>query len=383
MSHDHDSQESHSSNDVEDDGYDDDMDHDGNDNDTHHGTSSDDSVYSSAGNDMLYGGDGDDQYHGGLDDDDLFGESGHDHLYGDDGNDNLEGGEGDDYFQGGHGDDSMIGGNGFDSIDYLDSDYSVSINLSLRTAQNTGWGLDYIEGIEEMTGSHFDDKLTGSKVDDHLNGDEGDDSLKGGDGDDHLNGGLGDDEFNGGNGFDVADYSDSALGIAVNLAKTSRQDTHQGYDKLISIEEVIGSDYDDDLNGSSKLDTLTGGSGADRLDGGLGSDDLTGGVGADVFEFTTSLGKLNIDRVADFESGIDSIELEDKIFKKLKNDTDLSDNFYINGSGIQDKDDYLVYDLVSGVLSYDKDGSASSKALQIAIVGNGGVNLTYVDFDIV
>lgn len=369
--------------DNDDDGYDDDLDHNGDDNDEYHGASSDETVHSSAGNDILYGGDGDDEHHGGFDDDDLFGEHGDDHLYGDEGNDHLEGGEGDDHFQGGSGDDSIIGGNGFDSIDYLDADNAVLVNLSLTAVYDTGWGRDSIEGIEEITGSHFDDKLTGSEMDDHLNGDEGDDRLKGGNGDDHLNGGHGDDDLDGGRGFDVADYSNSTLGIAINLAKTSRQDTHQGRDKLISIEEVIGSDYDDDLNGSSKSDTLNGGSGIDRLNGGSGSDELAGGVGADVFEFATSLGKSNIDRVTDFESGIDSIELDDKVFKKLKNDADLSDNFYIQGVGTQDANDYLVYDSVSAALSYDKDGSGSSKATQVAIIGNGGVNLSYNDFDIV
>jgi Ca2+-binding RTX toxin-like protein len=61
-------------------------------------------------------------------------------------------------------------------------------------------------------------------------------------------------------------------------------------DKLISIEDLAGSDHSDGLfgdNGANSLygvmgdDTLLGFGGPDRLVGGLGKDSLNGGDGAD------------------------------------------------------------------------------------------------------
>ncbi|MEB0161090.1 M10 family metallopeptidase C-terminal domain-containing protein, partial [Pseudomonas sp. AH2 (2023)] len=51
-----------------------------------------------------------------------------------------------------------------------------------------------------------------------------------------------------------------------------------------------------------------GDAGNDRLEGGTGNDILNGGAGADVFEFERGDGR---DRIADFQNGLDRIELDD------------------------------------------------------------------------
>ena len=96
-------------------------------------------------------------------------------------------------------------------------------------------------------------------------GDAGDDTLVGGRGDDRLTGGSNNDELDGKSGNDV-------------------------------------------LVGGSSTDLLMGGSGNDTLNGGTGKDTLTGGADADVFIFGQGGGT---DRVTDFESGLDRMDVSD------------------------------------------------------------------------
>ena len=72
-----------------------------------------------------------------------------------------------------------------------------------------------------------------------------------------------------------------------------------------------GADGGDILNGGDGNDTLYGGWGADLLIGGLGADYLAGGSGADRFVWGSvaeSPTGSSFDAVADFESGIDSLD---------------------------------------------------------------------------
>ncbi|WP_430450547.1 hypothetical protein [Rhodophyticola sp.] len=55
------------------------------------------------------------------------------------------------------------------------------------------------------------------------------------------------------------------------------------------------------------MDRLEGNAGNDTLDGGAGADVLKGGIGADTFVFGMGYGA---DRVADFQNGIDAIEID-------------------------------------------------------------------------
>ncbi|WGM37571.1 Calx-beta domain-containing protein [Caulobacter sp. NIBR1757] len=102
----------------------------------------------------------------------------------------------------------------------------------------------------------------------------GDDTIYALGGDDLIEGSLGNDVLNGGGGFDTVDYTGSGAAVTVNLT-TSTNSPSGGWaagDTLISIENIIGSQYNDFLTGSSTLNILNGGLGADTMAGGINND---------------------------------------------------------------------------------------------------------------
>ena len=243
-------------------------------------------------------------------------------LSGDDGNDTISGDAGNDWLDGGNGADSVLGGAGFDQLtggagnDTLDggadrdrvnynNEYpstgltgkGVTVNLATGVAIDNWGNTDKLVGIEEVTGSRFADIITGDAQDNYLWGEEGNDSLAGAGGSDMLTGNSGNDTLDGGDGRDRANYSDdyrgpapTGKGVSVNLVTGAATDNWGNVDKLVSIEDVIGSRYadtltgnaaDNSLNGDDGNDTLSGDAGNDWLDGGAGSDSLLGGLGTD------------------------------------------------------------------------------------------------------
>jgi len=119
-----------------------------------------------------------------------------------------------------------------------------------------------------------------------LKGSAAADTLSGAGGDDLLIGGGGKNTLNGGAGFDTVSYADATNGITVKLGFSGAQNVaNDRKDTLISIEGVIGSNFNDIITGDANVNTLNGGAGDDTLIGGGGMDTLTGGDGADRFVF--------------------------------------------------------------------------------------------------
>jgi Ca2+-binding RTX toxin-like protein len=214
----------------------------------------------------------------------LIGSNFNDSLTGDGGANRLDGGLGDDLLIGGLGDDQLVGGGGIDTADYGAALAGVIVDFKTGVASG-GAGADSLSGIENLTGSAFNDRLTGftganlldgGEGDDQLNGFGGDDSLIGGLGDDLLIGGAGNDEIDGGAGRDTASYRGAIAigGVTVNLA-TGVSSGAQGADTLIRIDNLIGSDFDDVLTGDKGANQITGGAGNDSLNGGLGIDTVS------------------------------------------------------------------------------------------------------------
>jgi len=148
-----------------------------------------------------------------------------------------------------------------------------------------GGGDDLLIGTAEddhLLGLGGDDILRGKEGDDVLEGGAGDDRLAGGQGDDLLIGGAGRDVLRGGEGVDTASYAGSDAGVRVHLGafRPAKGGDAQG-DRLVSIENLKGSDHDDRLTGDMGDNYLAGGKGDDRLSGGLGDDTLVGGAGND------------------------------------------------------------------------------------------------------
>lgn len=127
--------------------------------------------------------------------------------------------------------------------------------------------------------------INGTVNNDNLSGNAGNDTLNGGDGDDGLNGGAGDDVLNGGNGNDWGQYWNAPIGVTVNLNLVGFQNTlGAGVDRLISIENLNGSNFADFLTGDAFNNQLIGGNGDDTLVGGDGGDGLLGGAGNDLLK---------------------------------------------------------------------------------------------------
>ncbi|MGF6690620.1 VCBS repeat-containing protein [Metapseudomonas resinovorans] len=141
--------------------------------------------------------------------------------------------------------------------------------------------------------------LRGGSGEDVLIGGVGDDTLEGNGGDDLLVGGADDDILRGGSGSDTAAYLDAPGGVTVNLALTTDQDTgNAGLDRLIDIENLLGSRFDDVLTGNSGDNVLAGNGGDDLLDG---------GAGADTFKWLP--GDNGVTTIAGFNPGVDKLDL--------------------------------------------------------------------------
>jgi Ca2+-binding RTX toxin-like protein len=304
------------------------------------------------------------------------------------GNDIAYGGAGNETFQEFDGNDYINGGSGVDTLILVDQvAVGIKVDLRVTTTQKISaiHGADRIAEIENVTADAGDDEIIGTGESNELLGNDGSDTLEGGLGDDTLDGG-------GGKGYDYARFTGSTA-ATVDLNNSAPQTTGYGSDKLIGIEGLIGGSGADsfigDVNtnrfyGNAGNDVLSGGMNNDTLHGGTGNDKLTGGTQADAFVFDTGLNaKTNVDTITDFAKE-DSIYLENAIFKKLgagsfANPAKLSKSYFVTGTKAKDKNDYIVYDKVTGALYYDADGSGKGVAVKFAQLKKGIV-LAYDDF---
>lgn len=150
-----------------------------------------------------------------------------------------------------------------------------------------GAGDDVLVGYQESTaddphtetsavvmGGPGNDRLLGGI---ELNGGPGNDELRGGDGRDQLWGGPGNDIIDGGKPDDGPGYTvDAAIfregPINANLVTHSARG--EGRDRLIGIEQLIGTPQDDVFRGDEDGNFLDGRGGSDTLTGGGGKDTL-------------------------------------------------------------------------------------------------------------
>jgi Ca2+-binding RTX toxin-like protein len=130
------------------------------------------------------------------------------------------------------------------------------------------------------------DGVTGSA--DVIFGYLGNDVIYGLGGDDKIKGGGGADWIVGGSGSDTVEYTDSNVGVSVNLkAGGASGGTAQG-DVFGSIENVTGSGQGDTIIGNDEDNVLRALEGDDNLTGGGGADYLSGGTGIDTAIYTSS-----------------------------------------------------------------------------------------------
>lgn len=249
--------------------------------------------------------------------DSLNGSGGNDILEGGGQNDTLNGGGGDDWLYGQAGNDGIDGGVGKDLARYDDAPGPVTANLTTLTSTGDGSDTFVTNSLEGLVGSPYDDDFTGGSGADRLfplggndvlRGLAGADRLEGGEGNDSINGGAandtllglaGNDLFDGGVGTDSVTFAIATGPVTANL--TTLAASGEGNDTFVvgTVENLLGSPFDDSLTGDglnnrlegvdgndslfglAGVDTLLGGNGNDLLDGGPGNDTLNGGTGTD------------------------------------------------------------------------------------------------------
>jgi Ca2+-binding RTX toxin-like protein len=125
----------------------------------------------------------------------VLGLGGDDVVSGNGSTDTLVGGEGNDLLSGDGGDDVIDGGPGSDTAGYAASPGGVFVVLrgGGEGASDTAAGMDALHGIENASGSPYNDSLLGDGDANRLDGGEGNDRIQGGGGADALIGAGGDD----------------------------------------------------------------------------------------------------------------------------------------------------------------------------------------------
>ncbi len=98
-----------------------------------------------------------------------------------------------------------------------------------------------------------------------------------------LEGGLGADKIDGSaNSYEVATYANSKVGVTVDLTdNTHNKGGDAEGDILVSVQNLLGSKFNDTLTGDSKKNSFDGGAGNDTLNGLSENDSLSGGAGND------------------------------------------------------------------------------------------------------
>ena len=193
----------------------------------------------------------------------------------------------------------------------------------------------------------------------------------------------GDDVITGYTIKDCVSYYSTPKSVYVSLGIKTTQNTHgSGNDKLIGIEDLVGTDFNDSLLGDNSdnllcgglgNDTINGGMGNDTLIGGLGNDRLTGGKGADIFLFDSALGSTNKDTITDFLSHVDKLQINSSLLSTIGDLGQFSahdQRFWLSSKGVaHDATDRLIYNSKTGALSFDSDGNGPSAPVTIEVLG--------------
>ncbi len=232
---------------------------------------------------------------------------------------NARGGGGNDLIIANRAANRIDGGAGSDTVSYETMDgRSGGIVVSIG-ADVFGAGAaagDRLISIENVTGTRSNDVIVG---------DGGNNTIDGGAG--------GRDVMYGGRGIDTLSYASATESVVLNLQNGRTGGASIG-DVYYDFENIIGTGFEDTLDGNSGANKIWGGAGGDRIQGNNGNDDLygeggndiiagnsgddriTGGAGGDrmtgdqgndVFIFTAI--EAQTDVIVDFTRGRDRIDL--------------------------------------------------------------------------
>jgi hypothetical protein len=205
----------------------------------------------------------------------LIGGVGGDVLYGGGGGDILVGGAGDDLLIASDGSDRFEGGDGIDIVSYTHGhiDFLAGITIDLGdSSRNTGQAAgDTYDSIEAVFGSFADDTIIGDAGNNILMGSYGNDRLIGGAGADVLNGdfvfpsilkytvGYDGEAYDLDDGLDTASYETATSGVVASLFNSALNSGDAAGDTYFQIEGLLGSAFDDVLEGDKWGTLLEGG----------------------------------------------------------------------------------------------------------------------------
>jgi Ca2+-binding RTX toxin-like protein len=127
---------------------------------------------------------------------------------------------------------------------------------------------------------------------------------------------------------------------------------------------------------------LSGGAGDDRLYGGWGMDQFRGGSGKDCFVFYSTPTEANIDTIRDFSVAIDTIWLQNSVFKGIGSAGHLKLGIFRTSDEARDATDRIIYDRDDGILYYDADGTSATEQVAFAKL-SAGLRITSSDFHII
>ncbi|MEY9558838.1 calcium-binding protein [Sinorhizobium fredii] len=200
-------------------------------------------------------------------------------------------------------------------------------------------------------------------------GTSGSDIITGGAANEVISGGTeGSDKLDGGAGIDYVSYETAISGVKVVLLKTVTADGNTEQDTLANFEGIIGSNFDDELQGNTGANTIYGGLGIDFLDGHSGNDVLNGEADDDILEGGSGndvlIGGAGAD-VLSGGSGIDTVSYRDAnegVSVSLIAGTGASNDFDNMEISDAEGDTYVSIEQVVGSRSDDD------------IVGNNGAN---------
>lgn len=192
------------------------------------------------------------------------------------------------HFEGMAGNDIIDGKGGFDVVSYRAAGMGVKVNLAAGAATQDGYGtVDTLRNIEGVFGSKYKDVLTGGNSANGSNYKTDLAKLE------IFRGDAGNDTIDGGAGFDRADYTTSESGVVANLATGVASDGFSNKDKLLNIEGIRGSDFDDLLRGSDRNTFATDGY-FEFFEGRAGDDVIDGRGGFDFADYQTAPKSVNV-----------------------------------------------------------------------------------------
>jgi serralysin len=344
-----------------------------------------------SGNDTLYGNAADNTLTGGL---------GNDILIGNDGDDTLDGGAGVNVLAGGNGNDTLIvSGSGNELNGGAGNDIYIVASRTDTIVEAIGGGTDEVRtanaiydlnsasNVENLTftdntshagvGNALANTLVGGTAADELQGRGGADILRGGAGlANTLLGGTGDDiyyiEAQGDTVLEYLNEGTDTVSTALSVFYLRDNVENLIYTGSGAFSGV-GSADNNVMTAGAGADFLNGNDGADILIGGSGADLLIGGNGADQFRYLG--GESGYDRILDFTPGTDKIALSNLGFTHTATIA-----FIATGAPVATTaNSAFLYDVNTGILSYDADGNGTGAAVQLAQL-NTGLTLTLGDF---